>query len=224
MGFLAVKAPTAKFQHIGQTIGGEIVNARRLQTSQYKTNRPEYWENGTITFAPYDAKGEANDPKAQLEVTVETGVPDENGETERRLFIKNKRQMGALTAALKEARARQGLLIGGSLWMTWTGKEAGQGSEDANTWSIRYEAPAPGTGQEVDETIHMIGGGTWRKGLTGPPRDDPAPSAGSESDEGAGLRERTREVIERLANVPESSPLAARLGITRPPTPDEPPF
>jgi hypothetical protein len=223
VGFLAVKAPTAKFQQIGQTIGGEIVDARRLQTSQYKTNRPEYWENGTITFAPYDSKGEANDPKAQLEVTVETGVADENGETERRLFIKNKRQMEALTAALKKARARQGLLIGGSLWMTWTGKEAGQGSEDANTWEIRYEAPPPGGGQEVDETVRLIGGGTWRKGLTGPPQD-PAPSPGSGSEEGAGLRERTREVIDRLAGTHESSPLAARLGIVRPPAPDEPPF
>jgi hypothetical protein len=222
MGYLAVYAPIAKFTSIGQRIGGRIVDARLVQTSDFKTRRPEYWEEKAKTFAPYAADGTPNEPKAQLELTIDTGERDESGETERRIFIKNKRQFEALRAALKASRARQGLMIGGEIWMTLTGKEASEGAEDANTWAIEYRPPAEG-GTDVPEEVHLVGGGTWSRGAAPvEPRRFAAGQAATPPPADPGLAERTREVVEQLGRAHASSPLAERMGLGR--KDEEPPF
>jgi hypothetical protein len=165
MGLFQAFAPSAKFSGVGSRIGGQIVDARMVQTVDFKSKRPEFWEDKAKTFSPFGPDGTPNEPKAQLEVTVETGEPDEQGETERRLFIKNKRQFDALKAALRKSRAgRRGVQIGGSIWMTLTGKEATPDGQDANTWEIEYEPPAVNAAfSEIDDAVHLFGGGTWRR-------------------------------------------------------------
>lgn len=232
MGFLSSYAPSAKFAQVGDTVGGRIIDARMVQTSEYKRGgggRPEYWENNAKAYTAIGADGTPNEPKAQLELTLETGVPDEQGETERRIFIKNKRQWSALKAAVKEARDRRGLLIGGYIEKTWTGTEAGEGSEDAKTWRIVYTPPAEGGTEIDDKTIYLVGGGTYVKGqqasapvasesrpaqyASGGHVSDPDPVATRPADD---LETRRQEALARIKHTQQSSPIAARLGIAKP--------
>jgi hypothetical protein len=228
MGIGATYAPAARFPKIGDSVSGIITDGRMVQTSQYKTNRPEYWENKSVTFAAFAADGTPNEPKAQIELTVDTGVPDESGDPERRLFLKNKRHFAALRAALKAARARHGLVVGGWVSMTLTGTEPGEGTEEAKTWAIEYRPPAEG-GFELDEkTIHLVGGGVYVKGLalaapSAPVAATPSALASVAQNELDALADRQAEAIDRIRTTQQSSPLATRLGIARP-VDDEPPF
>jgi hypothetical protein len=240
VGFMTAHAPAAKFTQVGHTIGGRILDARMVQTSDYKTKRPEYWEDKAKTYAPFDGDGTPNEPKAQLELTIETGVPDDQGETERRLFVKNKRQFAALRAALKAARAREGLLLGGVIVMTLTGKEASDGGEDANTWAMSYEPPAAGEGREFDsDTVHLVGGGTWRKGQAVqapaavgagggsavPARYETYPAGEREpAAPDADLAARQAEAIARVQRAQGSAPILASLGVKPAAPAEEPPF
>lgn len=244
MGFMAMYAPAARFTSVGQRIGGKILDARLIQTSDWKTRRPEFWQDKAKTYSPTAPDGTPNEPKAQLEVTVDTGRPDENGETERRLFIKNARQWKALRQAIKDARARAGLQLDGSIFMTWTGTEASDGPEDAKTWAIEYTAPAPGQGRDFDDqTVHLVGGGAWVKGepATAPVAEPPAAAPARASSDFVPITASARpeidpndpavqEAIARVLRAQASSPLAHSLGIADP-TParrvrddEEPPF
>lgn len=226
MGFGATHAPTAKFT-VGIPVSGTITDARQVQASDWKTRRPEYWEEKAKTYAPFAADGTPNEPKVQLEVTLETGVPDDRGDTERRVFIKNARQFKAFNEAMRAARARRGLLIGGWLAMTCTGTEPGEGSEDAKTWAIEYRPPAEDDGVEVSDTVYLVGGGTWRKGAPAAPEPVmAAPPARPVPDDAPGdLRARTQDAITSLRRAHETSPVLAALGIkVPPPREEEPPF
>jgi hypothetical protein len=176
-------APYAKFVKAGDRHGGEIVDFRVVQTTDFDSRRPQYLESDdegkfSRVFNPFRASdGKPNDPICQWEITVDTGVEDENGDTERRIFVdprkgrrntllEGKRGGDAVALALKKAKChRVGLEIGGSFYLT-AGEKVRDGSGPAtNTWSAEYTPPAggPGTGKPVDEIPHLVGGGRYDK-------------------------------------------------------------
>lgn len=174
-------APYAKFPQTGARHGGEIVDFRIVQTTEQKTRRPQYLQQDddgkwAKSYSPFDADGKPNDPICQWEITVDTGIADENGDTELRIFVdprkgrrgsttEGRRGGDAIATALKKAKAhRVGLEIGGRLFVTFDGKVA-DGENQTNTWSAEYEPPAggPGTGKPVDEVPWLVGGGRYDK-------------------------------------------------------------
>jgi hypothetical protein len=114
-----------------------------------------------------------NAPICDWVFTVDIGEEDENGETERRIFldprkgqkgtaVEGKRGEDAVVAALKKVRAhRVGLEIGGKIFITRGPKVAPKrGDAQCVTYTARYEPPAGGvgTGTPVDEVPWLIGG------------------------------------------------------------------
>jgi hypothetical protein len=176
------RAPYAAFKTAGDRVGGEILDFRLAQKTDMDSKRPMYFEQnaegkGTKSFRPYGLEGRPNDPITHWEITVETGIEDEDGDTERRIIIgprrgvrgtalEGKRGLDAITKALKQAKAhRVGLEIGGKLFMTFLGKvRVGTGPE-TGTWSAEYEPPVGGVGSgtPVDETPWLVGGGRYDK-------------------------------------------------------------
>ncbi len=161
----------------GVEIGGEIVDFRIQQKSDYDTNRPLYFapkaDGGGKTFEAFSGDGKANEPICDWVFTVDTGQEDENGETERRIFldprvgargtaVEGKRGKDAVINALKKVKAhRVGLEIGGKIFITRGPKVAPKkGSAQCVTYTARYEPPAggPGSGTPVDEDMHLVGG------------------------------------------------------------------
>jgi hypothetical protein len=176
-------APYAKFVNPGDRHGGEIVDFRVVQTIDFDSKRPQYLQqdpdNGAWSkvFSAYGPDGKPNDPIVQWEITVDTGVEDENGDTERRIFVdprkgrrntllEGKRGGDAVAIALKKARAhRTGLEIGGKFFLI-SGPKVKDGTGPAtNTWTAEYEAPegGVGTGKAVDEMPWLVGGGRYDK-------------------------------------------------------------
>jgi hypothetical protein len=175
-------APYAKFTKPGERHGGEIVDFRVVQTVDFDSKRPLYleqtddgWKKSFAAFSAED--GRPNDPIVQWEITVDTGVEDENGDTERRIFVdprkgrrntllEGKRGGDAVAIALKKAKAhRVGLEIGGTYYQI-SGEKVRDGSGPAtNTWSAEYTPPAGGvgTGRPVDETPWLVGGARYDK-------------------------------------------------------------
>lgn len=159
------RAPAVRFDRLGATVEGEIVDARRTQQTEFRTFVPLYWERqGTGAVKTYNsvspATGQANDPIMQTEITLDTGTPDENGDTERRLFVRGKRMDRALKAAVaKGGGGRDGLLIGGHLSCTWTGTEASGAGQDAKLYDFTYRPPAAGEGRKPDATPVLAGDG-----------------------------------------------------------------
>lgn len=247
------RAPTAKFKTVGERHGGEIVDFRVVQKKHFDTDQPQYFqrdEDGvTVTSRPYAEDGRPNDPVVQYEITVDTGVEDNDGDTERRLFIDPQRGRkgtplegmrggDALASALKRAKAhRVGLEIGGKLFLTWNGKlREGPKKPETNTWSAEYEPPVggPGSGKPVDEMPWLVGGDRYdraaemarwsreNKGAAAPaltPAESPAEPASD-----PGLAARQQEALARVGRAQASSSTARALGITRPGPDDEPPF
>jgi hypothetical protein len=174
-------APYAKFPEAGVRHGGEIVEFRVVQNVDQKTRRPQYlqqnsdgkWEK---TFSAFGPDGRPNDPITQWEITVDTGVEDENGDSELRIFVDpRKGRRGTTTAgrrggdavanALKKVKAhRVGLEIGGTFFLIFDGK-VDDGENKVNTWSAEYEPPegGPGSGKALDETPWLVGGGRYDK-------------------------------------------------------------
>jgi hypothetical protein len=175
-------APYAKFPQEGVRHGGKIVDFRVVQTTEPKSRRPQYlqqdpesgkWEKVFTAFGP---DGRPNSPITQWEITVDTGVEDENGDSELRIFVDpRKGRRGSTTAgkrggdavelALKKAKAhRVGLEIDGDFFLTFEGK-VDDGENKVNTWSAEYTPPpgGPGTGRPLDEIPHLVGGGRFDK-------------------------------------------------------------
>jgi hypothetical protein len=242
------RAAHVKFEKPGDRHGGEIVDFRVVQKADYDTNRPLYFQRNedgaSKTFSPYAPDGRPNDPIVQWEVTVDTGIEDSEGDTERRIFIdprkgkrgtalEGKRAGDAISSALKKAKAhRVGLEIGGSLYLIFDGKvRDGRGPEN-NTWSAEYAPPAggPGTGSPVDEMPWLIGGSRYDRaaevakwevsknsGLANPYRLAETAARPSPPAEDDGLAERQAEARSRLDRAHSSNPKINRNG-------EEPPF
>lgn len=178
----------------GKTVTGEIVDFRIQQKSDYDTNRPLYFERnaeGRVSkgFAPFGPDGTPNEPICDWVFTLDVGEEDENGETERRVYldprkgqkgtaVEGKRGRDAVETALKRAKAhRVGLEIGGRISITRGPKvQPKKGDAACVTYEASYEPPAggPGAGRPVDEVPYLVGGGRY----TGEAQA-PAPAVGS---------------------------------------------
>ncbi len=182
------RAPSAQLRKVGDTVGGEIVDVRRTQTSEYKTNIPEYWQDKRVVQNPVDpATGKPNDPKLQWEITVDTGQPDEDGETERRIFVANKRDTAALKEGVKKSGGRDGMLIGGYLKVTFYGEEDTGTAQPAKLKRFDYQPPAAGEGRRPDTTPVLIGGSPAMAAAARPAPDYPIakPYSGTSTGSGA---------------------------------------
>lgn len=162
MAMFTSNPPSAKFARIGDSVEGTIVDVYRSQRYEYVRGGqglPLYWQNRKPTAGARvnPETGQANDPVLQYVIVVDTGAPDDNGDTERRIFVKNKRMETALTAAVTLAGGRRvgGLLIGGYLRCTWTGEEQGDGPSPAKVHSFEYAAPPAGTGREPSGEVRL---------------------------------------------------------------------
>lgn len=162
MGLFVSNAPVAKFAKIGDSVEGVIVDIYKAQRYEYVRGgqgEPLYWSNRKPTAgARIDREtGKPNDPVLQTVITVDTDTPDANGDTERRIFIKNKRMEHALTTAVTLAGGRRigGLLLGGFLRCTWVGEEQGDGPSPAKVYDFGYTAPAAGTGREPSGEVRL---------------------------------------------------------------------
>lgn len=186
------RAPYLKFEKPGDRHGGELVDFRVVQKTDFDTNRPQYFaarsDGGGKTFDPFASDGSPNQPICQWEFTVDTGVADELGETERRIFLdprkgqkgtplEGKRGQDAVEIALKKAKAhRVGLELGGKIFIQFDGKlRSDKKSPETTTWSAEYEPPegGPGSGKVVDEVPWLVGGARFDAAA----REEQVPSA-----------------------------------------------
>lgn len=228
-------APYAKFAKAGDRHGGEIVDFRIVQTVDFDSKRPQYLQQDpddgswSRVFAAHSPDGKPNDPIVQWEITVDTGVEDQHGDTELRIFVdprkgkrntllEGKRGGDAVSIALKKAKAhRVGLEIGGRFFLVMGEKVRDGAGPMTNTWTAEYEPPAdgPGSGKPVDEMPWLVGGGRY---------DKAAELAKWEAQQLPALRETLAQPA-----APVTSPQAAAtssLGIrdTNVASDDEPPF
>lgn len=161
MGLFTTAAPAAKFVKVGDSVEGEIVEIYRAQRYEFVRNgigQPLYWSNRKPTpGARIDpATGKKNDPVLQYVITVETGIADEDGNTERRIFAKNKRMEDGLKKAVIAAKAREGLLLGGRLSCTYTGDdEKSDAPQLPKMYEFVYTAPAAGEGRDPGNEVRL---------------------------------------------------------------------
>lgn len=145
MGLFNDRAPTAKFHQIGDRVSGVIVDFDEQQRTEYIRGSkaggpPMYWHNGkpTAGVAVDPQTGEANRPVMDPVVTLDTGVADEYGETERRLFVKGKQMFDGIKAACKAVGVRD-IDKGGRLTCTWASGAGGAGSP--RVYAFEYVPP-----------------------------------------------------------------------------------
>lgn len=161
MGLFTVNAPAAKFAKVGDSVSGEIIDVYQSQRYEFVRNgngQPLYWSNRKPTpGARIDpVTGKKNDPVLQYVITVDTGVADEDGNTERRIFVKNKRMEDALKRAVRDSKAREGLLLGGQLSCEYTGDdETSDAPQAPKMYAFTYAPPAAGEGRQPSGEVRL---------------------------------------------------------------------
>lgn len=152
MGLFSDKVPTAKFDKIGDSVTGSIVGFEKQQRTEYirdpkggrgTAGRPMYWVSGRPTpgVATDPMTGEPNQPVMDQVVVLDTGVKDQFGETQRRLFIKSKQMLTGIREACTDAGVRD-VEEGGRLTCTWVSGAGVTG--DARVYAFAYAPPADG--------------------------------------------------------------------------------
>ena len=121
-------APAFKFPNIGDNARGKVVAAVKRQQTDMKTQQPLTWDNG--------------EPRWELVITMDSGTPDENGETNRRLFARGA-MLKAIRDALKEAGAQ--LEVGGELVVKYIadGEVSQRGFNPPKLYKAKYTKPSP---------------------------------------------------------------------------------
>ncbi|HET8726355.1 MAG TPA: hypothetical protein VFO41_02490 [Alphaproteobacteria bacterium] len=144
VGLFANRAPTAKFQQIGDSCAGTIVDIGKAQRTEFKRDGsigdPMFWSGGRpVAGAEIDPRsGEPNQPVMDHVITVDTGVADENGDTERRIFVKGKADLAAIKEACIAAGVRD-IEVGGRIQKIWKSGEGG--TADPRVYVYRYQPP-----------------------------------------------------------------------------------
>lgn len=145
MGLFSDKVPTAKFNQIGDQVSGVIVSFDKQQRTKFIRGQKSggalmYWHNSkpTAGVARDPQTGEANRPVMDDVVILDTGVADEYGETERRLFVKTKQMLDAIKTACKAAGVRD-VDEGGRLTCRWV--SGAGGTTDPRVYAFEYAAP-----------------------------------------------------------------------------------
>lgn len=145
MGLFTTSIPTAKFTQIGDSVVGRIVDIGQQQRTEYLRDggigEPMFWSGGRpVAGAEMDPRtGQPNKPVMDHVITLETGAADENGVTERRVFVKGKAELASIKQACKDAGVRD-IEVGGVLKKTWI--SGAGGTSDPRVYEYKYKAPA----------------------------------------------------------------------------------
>lgn len=136
---------SARFDTIGDTIVGTVVDAKVTQQTEFGTDEPKFWPNG--------------DPMNQIVITLATDDrdptdPEDDGH--RNLYVKgskkpeSKSMTAALIAALRNAGATN-LERGGTLACKYVsdGTPPKPGFNPPKQYQMQYRAPALDTGTEL---------------------------------------------------------------------------
>lgn len=103
---------SAKFESIGDTIKGTVIDAEVAAQTDFATGVPLTWDNG--------------DPKMQLVITVQTDARDDSDDDgKRKVYLKGAKSnpqsgAGALAEAMRKAGAKEPL-PGGEIAIRYTG-------------------------------------------------------------------------------------------------------
>lgn len=145
MGLFSDTIPTAKFNQLGDKVVGTIVRFEKQQRTEFVPNqkgagRPMFWHNDkpTAGMAVDPQSGEPNRPVMDQVIVLDTGIEDEYGETQRRLFVKSKQMLGDIKTACKAAGVRD-VDEGGRLTCTWVSGAGRTGSP--KVYAFEYAAP-----------------------------------------------------------------------------------
>lgn len=141
MGMFGETIPTAKFEKIGDIVSGTIVEMYQHHRTEFGTGIPMYWHNRkpTAGVETDPQTGKPNDPVTDPVIVLDTGTPDEYGETRRRLFVKGKAMVAAIQDARRAAKARD-ISEYGKLSCQWASGKGGQ-IGPPRVWKFEYEAP-----------------------------------------------------------------------------------
>lgn len=129
--FLTARHPGAKFEQVGQVIGGEITSAPR-------TKQQTDPATGSLKFYP-----RSGDPMWQLLVPVRAQDPDGDDDGIRTLYVKNQMRDAVAAAVAKAGAAR--LEVGGMLQVRFVREEPNpKGGFAKKVYEARYIPPAAG--------------------------------------------------------------------------------
>jgi hypothetical protein len=147
-------APSAKFEAIGRTYKGTIVQSEVRQQTDMKTGELLTWNDGN--------------PKMQAVVTIQTDEHDptiEDDDGQRRLFIKGQMQQAVRDAVRTAGAAR--LEVGGMLAVQYAsdGQATQRGFNPPKQYVAQYRPPAIGVNDLIDGNGHT----------PAPPAQAPAP-------------------------------------------------
>jgi hypothetical protein len=148
MGLFNTGAPTAKFLQVGDSCVGRIVDIRQTQRTEFlrggDIGEPMFWSGGRpIAGAATDPRtGQPNQPVMDHVVTLDCGVEDEEGFTEKRIFVKGKAELASIKAACVAAGVRD-VEVGGILKKTWVsgGRPGGADVDNPRVYEYRYKPP-----------------------------------------------------------------------------------
>ena len=130
--FFGDSAKSAKFDSIGDMVGGPIVSiGEARQQTDFSTGTPLTWQDGS--------------PRMQLPVTVQTNLRDAgdpNDDGKRTFYIKGEMKK-AIGLALRAASAK--MAVGGVLTLTYSDNEPTQGFPK-KLYTASYQPPAPDAG------------------------------------------------------------------------------
>lgn len=125
--FLATQmgARTAKFDEVGRTYKGEILAADVRQSTEFGSDKPEFWPDGK--------------PKMEVVITLQTEEAEGDDDDGMRRVYAQGRMLRAISTAAKGK-----LEIGGKLAIKYTGDgEAKKGMNAPKLYKAWYEAPPP---------------------------------------------------------------------------------
>jgi hypothetical protein len=145
----AQSVPGAKFETVGDTVKGTVIDTDVRQCTKFGTTEPEWWD---------DAKSQ---PKMQLVVTLQTDSRDGGNDDDGRRRIygpKPSNMLAAIAEALKQAGAKAGLAgsarlePGGTLAVRFTGERPHEkpGFNPIKEYAAAY---APPTNAAADELL-----------------------------------------------------------------------
>jgi len=145
MGLFSNRAPTAKFNAIGDSCTGVIVDIGQEHRTEFTRDgsigAPMYWYDRKPTpgVAVDPKTGQENQPVMDPVITVDTDQPDDYGNTERRIFVKGRAELASIKEACKAAGVRD-IEAGGRLTKTWA--SGAGGTQDPRVYVYRYAPPS----------------------------------------------------------------------------------
>lgn len=135
-----------KFEAIGDTAKGQILEVEVAQQTDFQTGEPKFWKDGK--------------PMEQLVVHLQTDERDgDDDDGKRRVFLKGSKKstttsVGALLTALRDAGTTRPE-VGATLAVQYTGdgEPAARGLNAPKEFRVQYKAPERTVGLDGDDLI-----------------------------------------------------------------------